>query len=282
MFFNTFVLSWTEKNLVPIFDDMHSVISIPITPAASQVIDGQHRLAGLEAAVDKKPDIGEKEILVSICLNLSTEQAARIFLNINSEQKPIPKSLIYDLFGILDDGAHLSINRANDIAQELNDNQESPYYKFIKYPGTPRGVGSIDLSTVISSLKKHLETDGTFYRCNLKSLNYQKQVILNYFSAIKSFYDRNDLWLNKTKNPFLTSAGFYGAIEFLVSNLIVKCVDRKSFSVETFQDLLRLDEDLLLKENLTGLDGRTARKRIMEFLESSVLQEVPDQDEYQF
>jgi DGQHR domain-containing protein len=132
MFFNTFILNWTEQTCVPEFRD--GTIHIPISHASAQMIDGQHRVAGLQAAMETQSDIGDKEILVSLCIGLTTQQAANIFLNINSKQVQVPKSLIYDLFGEVEDDVNHAINRANDIAHELNDNPSSPYYKVIKFP----------------------------------------------------------------------------------------------------------------------------------------------------
>lgn len=73
--------------------------------------------------------IGEKYLLVSLMQNLNTKQAAEIFLNINTEQKPVPGSLIFDLFGIVESDKEHAINRARDISIELNDNEESPIIK---------------------------------------------------------------------------------------------------------------------------------------------------------
>ena len=114
-------------------------------------------MVGIEEAVKVDDRIGEKKILVSLTIGLTTREAALIFLNINSEQKPVPKSLIYDLFGEVQDNEDHAINRANDIATELHENEDSPYYGAIKYPGKPRGMGIIDLASVISSFKRHLE-----------------------------------------------------------------------------------------------------------------------------
>lgn len=281
MFFNTFILNWIEQGYTPIYSN--GSITIPLTHAAAQMIDGQHRMAGLEAAMEVRPEVGDENILVSLCIGLSTKAAARIFLNINSEQKPAPRSLIYDLFGeAVEDPDHV-INRASDIAQKLNDNPESPYLKTIKYPGTPRGVGIIDLSTVVSTLKGHLGPDGAFAGVNLKSLEYQSQAVLNYFIAIKSYYDQKKLWSIKTSNPFFRGAGFNGAIDYLTATLLMKCAENQSFSIQTFKKLLRLDSDeLLVNEDIKQLDGKTARKRVADYLKSHLLSTLPEQDEYEF
>ena len=280
MFFNTFILNWTCVSPQPKYTD--GEITLPILGAMAQTIDGQHRLAGLEAAMSFNPVIGDEEILVSLCIGLSTAQAATIFVNINSEQRPVPKSLIYDLFGEVEADPDHAVNRANDIAQELQENPESPYYKAIKYPGTPRGAGIIDLSTVVSSLKPHLEREGVFARVNLRSLNLQKQVVLNYFRSIRSYYEEEGIWNYKAKNPFFSSAGFNGAVDYLTSTLITKCAEMRSFTEDAFRSLLRLDSGrLLTHQEIKHMDGKTARKAIADYLHSHLLSELPQQEDYE-
>jgi DGQHR domain-containing protein len=280
-FFNTFILNWTNEDFQPDISRTNREVRLPLIARAAQVIDGQHRMAGLERAMAEDASVGETEILVSLTVSLTTSEAANIFLNINTEQKPVPKSLIYDLFGEVDSDPNHLINRASDIANELNDNPDSPYYSLIKYPGASKGA--IDLSTVVSSLKPHLVAGGIFAKLNLNSLQYQKNAILNFFSAIKTFYDNQGFWENKGKNPLLRAAGFTGAIDFLAETLLSKCADSKNFSVEKMRDLIRLDKTgLLLMEDIRQLDGKTARRTIKEHLESYLQDQTPLQDEYAF
>lgn len=281
VFYSTFILNWTDTKIKPEF--LNDEISIPIIPFSAQAIDGQHRLVGLQEALKENPEIGNKEILITLSLNLSTKDAARIFVNINSEQKPVPKSLIYDLFGEIESDTNHSINRATDIAEELNDNIESPYYKSIKYPGQGKVVGFVDLATVVSSLKKHLESDGVFASHKLTNLQNQKVVILNYFTALKFYYDREDIWTSRTKNPFLTNAGFFGAIEHLIKNLLIKCAEKKSFKVDDFKALLDLPKgELLQRSDIKNQEGKSQRKTIVDFLQENYLKSLPNQDEYEF
>jgi DGQHR domain-containing protein len=280
-FYSTFILNWTDKKIKPVFED--NIITIPIVNFSAQAIDGQHRLAGLQEALKENEAIGEKEILVTLSINLTTKEAAKIFVNINSEQKPVPKSLIYDLFGEIENDTNHSINRANDIAAELNENIDSPYYSSIKGPGKPKGVGLVDLSTVVSSLKKHLEPDGVFASHKITNLQNQKAVILNYFTALKFYYDKEEIWFSKTKNPFMTNAGFFGAIEHLIKNLLIKCAEKKSFKVEDFKSLLDLPKGSLIQRiDLKNLEGKSQRKAIVDYLQENYLKSLPNQDEYVF
>lgn len=280
MFVNTFVLNWTHEEEIPKITK--GKITMPILGESAQVIDGQHRLAGLKQALGSDKAIGEKEIYIALAIGLVTEEAAKIFLNINTEQKPVPKSLVYDLYGIVDGNKDLAINRATDIARDLNSDEESPYYERIKFPGKD-SMGRIDLSTVVSSLKKHLEVDGAFATHNLRSFNSQKTVISNFFISLASIYSRDDLWNKAQQNPFMKNTGFFAAIEYIVGNLIPKCADKRSFTQETMKTIMGLQGEPLLKwEDISGKDGKTARKVIRNFLNSHSTQTLPSEKEYDF
>lgn len=278
MFFNTFIINWTNKDKLPEIKENN--INLSMIEGSAQVLDGQHRLAGLQAAIEEKPNIGEFYTLTSLSIRLNTSQAASIFLNINSEQKPDPRSLVYDLFGEVEDDRSHVINRARDIAQELNENKESPYFSQIKFPG---GTGLVDLATVVSSLKLPLAKKGAFHNIGLNNLENQKKVILNYFIAIHNSYNRERIWNNKTKNPFLSSAGFFGAMEALTSTLLTKCSERKSFTSETFAALLGLqNRSLMMKSDFKEIEGKTRRTAIKEYLLESITHSLPGESEYEF
>ncbi|MEH0874557.1 DGQHR domain-containing protein [Pectobacterium cacticida] len=280
-FFSSFILNWTNQDSnISIEND---TITIPVIPSSIQVIDGQHRLAGFEAAIEENPSIGDIDILVTLCSRLTTQAAAKIFLNINTEQKPVPKSLMYDLFGEIEDDETHAINRITDIARDLNDSASSPFYKQIKFPGSPRGVGSIELSTFVQTLKEHIKPTGTFAKFRIKTYDNQKSLIENYFNSIKYYYDIDKIWNSKTKNPFMKAAGFAGAVDFLSEHLISKCVERKSFTVDTIKSIIALQESSLITwDELKNHDGKTARKKVKELLEENVLSSLPSQDEYEF
>jgi DGQHR domain-containing protein len=280
-FFNSFILNWTDEKYIPVFDS--EFVSLPIINSSAQVIDGQHRIAGLEAAMMDDETVGDRDIIITLCMNLTTKKAAEIFLNINTEQKPVPKSLMYDLFGeVIDDETH-AVNRCTDIARYLNDDHESPLYKLIKFPGSPRGVGSIELSTFVASIKEHLKPGGTFGIYKLTTLDHQKVVITNFYQSIKIFYSEHRLWAAKTKNPFLKAAGFNGSIDFLTSSLIQRCAEKGSFSVQTMRKIISFEsEDILTWDDLKGLDGKTSRKKVKDALEANLLKSLPSQDQYEF
>jgi DGQHR domain-containing protein len=282
-FVNTFILNWTDtENLPKIKKD---TLNIPLQGRRAQILDGQHRAVGLQEAVNVKADIAETEVLVSLCIGLETKDAAKIFLNINSEQKPVPKSLIYDLFGEAVDDKEQAINRVTDIISFLNSTETSPYYQCVKYPGAPRTSGLIDLAVMVNAMKSYFEKDGAFDRFKLSEIETQQKIIINFYSVIKEAYNRNNkMWDRKVENPFIKAAGFSGAFEFLIESLIPSCQKDKNFSSDHMASLMKLDsEDLLTITGIKSMDGKTAKKKIKSFFSDSFLQDVPlSSDEYEF
>ena len=77
-FVNTFILNWTDTENLPKIKK--ETLNIPLQGRRAQILDGQHRVAGLQEAVNVKPEISETEVLVSLCIGLKTQDAAKIFL----------------------------------------------------------------------------------------------------------------------------------------------------------------------------------------------------------
>lgn len=257
------VLNWVktdnplvrEGNNIKFKDDEYS----------AQLIDGQHRVAGIKEAIEENPAIAEHEIPVSIYENMSTKECADIFLSINTEQRTVPKSLVFDLYGIasepLIDSAAV---RARDIANALNERADSPYFKNIKLPGAPKRRGGIALSTAVSSLKPLLEDKGTFEQVGITSLEIQTQIIINLFSALRIKY--GDKW-ESNNNAFQYAAGFVGAIDFLKNRLVNYCMTIKSFKTEIISQAINLTPStLLLQDEVKGLGGKDAPKVIFDRL----------------
>ncbi len=282
-FFSPFILNWKDKdNAVSLG---RNEITLPLLPDTAQLLDGQHRFRGIQEAVKNLKYKADKDVLVVLVDNLTTKDAAKIFTNINSKQKTVAKSLIYDLFTELGYAPDHEINRANDIAIALNQNKNSPYFGRIKFPGAPGHSGMIELATVVDSLKDHLGKDGIFKQKNIETLEHQTLVVINFFSVIRDSYEDVGLWEAVKKNPFLGSAGFRAGVNVLASPIINECSVKKSFTRSTFEKILSLDnEDLLTKddENFRALSGKEQVKAISGFLIGSYEGLAPSEEDYEF
>lgn len=258
-----FVLNWTSRDNPLVKNG--GVFSFQDVPRSAQLIDGQHRLAGIKAAIQDNPKIADLEIPVAIYEYLDTQECANIFLSINTEQKPVPRSLVYDLYGIANanmvDQASV---RARDIASFLNDEETSPYREGIKFPGSSRRRGGIALSTAVSSLKPLIEEKGELAQVGVTEFERQKIVVLNFFRALRNLY--GEKW-EERDNVFLYAAGFVGAVEFLRLKVVSYCNMKKSFKQDLMQDAMRLNSaNLILQGEVKGLGGKDAPKRVYDRL----------------
>ena len=226
-------------------------------PRLAQIIDGQHRVAGMAEAIKANSKLARLEIPVAIYEGLDSTECADIFLAINTEQKPVARTLVFDLYGIaskqLVDSSAL---RARDIAIALNDFEESPYQGMIKLPGSPRVRGGIALSTVVTGLKPLIDPKGPLDMAGISELSRQTSVFINLFSALKDKY--GDQW-DTTDNPFVYASGFMGALQLFRNKIIDYCSRQRSFSQKTISSALRIAPNQLLKQSeVRGQSGSSS------------------------
>ncbi|MDQ1816100.1 DGQHR domain-containing protein [Massilia sp. CCM 9210] len=263
---NAIVLNWiSDTNKIVRVDGK---IQFNDERDSAQIIDGQHRVAGIKAAIEERIEIGKLEVPVVIYDNLSTKECADIFLAINTEQKPVPRSLVFDLYGIASEElVDPAAVRARDIAIYLDTENKSPYYGEIKFPGNKTRKGGIALSTAVSAIKPLVEEKGGFEQIDIHSLESQSKIIMNLFFALQIKY--GDKWDDKS-NAFMFAAGFMGALEFLKLKLIPYCNLQKSFEIATIANAINLTENSLIRqEELKGFGGSAATKEVYERLIAS-------------
>jgi len=250
---NCIVLNWVGDSL----SIKGGSVTLSDEPKTAQIIDGQHRVAGLAEAIKMDKSLAKIEIPVALYQNLTTQQCADIFLAINTEQKPVSRTLVFDLYGVASE--HLvdhSALRARDIAIELNEIEDSPYKGLIKLPGSARMRGGIALSTVVTALKPIVDDKGPLDIAGIKELERQTSVLLNLFSVLKDKYGKQ--W-DSADNPFLFASGFMAAVQFFRNKIIDYCKSQKSFTRATISDAIALKENGLIKQSeVKGQSGSAA------------------------
>lgn len=267
------ILNWVNKENPIRKDDGHLLFSN--IAASAQIIDGQHRLAGIKEAIKESPQIAKFEIPVVIYENLSTRECADLFLSINTEQKTVPRSLVFDLYDVASEAiVDAAAVRARDIALYLNEDEKSPYLDNIKFPGLTRRRGGIELSTIVTAIKPLVEEKGDFERIGIPELESQKKVLLNFFIALQNKYGKE--W-DKNTNGFQYASGFVGAIDFFKLKIIPYCNDKKSFTVDTIGKVLQLNKaNLIYQSEVKGMAGKEAQKKIYERLVDAFTLETED------
>jgi len=113
------------------------------------IIDGQHRIRGIEIAIEKleyeifktNSDIAKSklsnllnmELAVSYFIDKSLEYQAMIFSTINRTQKRVSQDLVYSLFGLTTEDT--PYKTALEVVLALNAHPKSPFYHRIKLYG---------------------------------------------------------------------------------------------------------------------------------------------------
>lgn len=113
------------------------------------IIDGQHRIKGIEIAIDRlKKEVVKNnnelartklenllniELVVSYFIDKSLEYQAMIFSTINRTQKRVSQDLVYSLFGLSSDDT--PYKTALEVTLALNAHPKSPFYHRIKLYG---------------------------------------------------------------------------------------------------------------------------------------------------
>jgi DNA phosphorothioation-associated DGQHR protein 1 len=120
----------TEKRWVINKDDLNRYsLTIPSPEKLAAVIDGQHRLFAF-ALVDSNTLRLDTQLICSLFLDLPKPFQAQLFATINSTQKPVPKSLTYELFGYNiseEEADHWSPDKlAVFLSRKLNAEEGSP------------------------------------------------------------------------------------------------------------------------------------------------------------
>lgn len=153
------------------------VLYLPRKYRSAFIIDGQHRLYGYANSEYQKTN----SIPVVAFINLERKEQVRIFMQINENQKAVPKNLRNTLNSDLlwnSDNLNDQIKALKlTIAQELGEDKSSPFYDRIIVGENPKTVTrcitidtiriGLDRSNFFGQFTKNaIKEDGTFYKGN--------------------------------------------------------------------------------------------------------------------
>ncbi|MBI3503661.1 MAG: DGQHR domain-containing protein [Proteobacteria bacterium] len=120
-----------------------------------RVIDGQHRIAGLESFEGK-----DFQVMVAVFVGIDLADQAYIFATVNLEQTKVRKSLAFDLFELAK--TRSPYKTCHNVAVALDRVKESPFYERIKRLGgaTPgRERETITQSTFVDALIGYISSE---------------------------------------------------------------------------------------------------------------------------
>lgn len=116
------------------------------------IVDGQHRLAGIEKYFEthKNSEVEDFELAVLIVFDTENYEDAQIFSAINRHQKPVSKSLVYDLYGLSNDNTVEKF--AHELVKEINERQDSLMKNKVKMLGFKTDAEIVSQATLVEQI----------------------------------------------------------------------------------------------------------------------------------
>lgn len=102
----------------------------------AKIIDGQHRVFGIEKYAKDNPLFADElifDLIVTIFIDIDEEYQSSIFATINKAQTKVNKSLVYDLYSLAK--TRSPQRTVHNIVKLLNEDKDSPFHYLIKRLG---------------------------------------------------------------------------------------------------------------------------------------------------
>lgn len=227
-------------------------LSIRRNEMIAQIIDGQHRLLGLQKAIDDNPLFSDNlkedfELPVTIYVDMDIENQSMVFATINKAQTKVNKSLVYDLYDLAN--TRSPYRTAHNIVRVLNENNKSPLKNKIKMLGVADDNlnETIAQATIVECIVKYISKNGLKDRDDLKRKvrleigNDKKLFFRNWFiqekdlliarTLLNYFLSIQDKWETAwNSNSIIVKST--GIIAFM--NLLSDLIKDKQFTEEEF------------------------------------------------
>lgn len=288
-------------------------IVIPTEQQCASIIDGQHRLEAFEYVSDTDFDL-----LCSIYLDLPIQYHAYLFATINFNQRPVDKSLAYQLYGFnLEDEDPETWSPEKlcvYLARLLNEEKGSPFRHQLRIgiadQMSPENVRLVSFATIVDGLLRLMSSNprrdrdeiasfprdkrnrkllsATVDRSPLRSLYLESndlglyQITQNYFDAVKDIF-----WKNATEDSYISRTvgiqALFDVLRLTFSNAILSPNDSKA---ERFRSLLAPAEHIDFSQEFfqaSGIGRTRIRNSIAILMKLVPLEEIRySEDEHRF
>jgi DNA sulfur modification protein DndB len=198
------------------------IITLPPYYGCAWIIDGQHRLYGYADIKQKQTET----LPVVAFVGESDHIQAKVFTDINKNQKSIEADLLWDLYEDLypesQEEKEQQLYTISKIAKKLNSMIGSPFQRNISIP-KEQNRGNISLTTVCTSISQQKlisKSEGLLFNKTYKdTILYAAERISCFFDVIQK--ELSDEWNAGDNHYVRTNAGFVVLIGILRD--IVEC-----------------------------------------------------------
>lgn len=296
--FPTPIVISVDKSANVKIDDINHKISFSGDSYIGDVIDGQHRLWGIE----NSDYINSFNLPVVLMFDLTIEEKAYVFSTINSNQTKVPPSLIYDLFDV--SNLRTPNRTVHHVARVMNCSEESPFFNRLKMLGkrdTSQVKATLSQGTFAKSIlmliSKDPDEDSRLIKRGDKLVPNDKlifrqyfidnkdeiivKILFNCFNALKEvFYNE---WNNPQDNILWKTTGFR-AIIYALPSLCKKGIREKALTQTFFRSCFQaFKADLNNKRiSLTSNDFPGGSEQIQRRLARLIVDSVANMDIIQY
>lgn len=279
--FPSSVILYIKEEDVEYHSDTQTMF-LPYRNNVAKVLDGQHRIAGLENFEGGRDEF---DINVTIFIEMELEDQAIVFATINKTQTKVNKSLVADLFAFAK--FRSPQKTCHNIVRALNQKEGSPFKDKIKILGTAddKDKETITQATFSEKLLEFLSKDPMDDRNNykkgkvpdkftgvelarrpLRNLFIDEEdaliakIIWNYFDAVQEKWP--NAWWNVQREMILNkSTGFLAFMRFFrdayVKSNRIGSVLAKEYYIALFDKTNLKEEDFNRDNFLPGSGGQS-------------------------
>ena len=276
---------------------------IPSAKKLAAIIDGQHRLFAFKFAASSRLDM---QLICSIFLDLPKPFQAQLFATINSTQKPVDKSLTYELFGynIAEESEqYWSPDKlAVFLARKLNAESDSPLKNrvivaplndFLVEVSSHEVPWKVSMATVVEGILRLISNNPKRDTNELLTPRPNERKVLQritprdksalrneYISGndqliyltVRNFLAASDqvFWRRATDESFIIKTTGIQALFDILRKLVPKALDSKDVSAQFFLDLLAGASNIDFANETFRKPSGTGRIEIRRAIESAI------------
>lgn len=216
------------------------------------IVDGQHRMMAMIKLYDSlmQPSVERTDKIryvldylehyrfnCTILVNYDLWEQSQVFINVNFKQKPVNKSLYYEVFGSeyqdqTNDPKRNIIYHAHTLVKRMNEYSQSPFHNSIKMLGT--GAGYVSQAFFVESLMLLFKPEKAWYTAYDKDIDLISHTaeLLTFFTAVKETLAAYWPKAGETKGTLICKTTGVGAFVRLMAHLHETWNDDSSISFD--------------------------------------------------
>ncbi|MFC4163861.1 DGQHR domain-containing protein [Epilithonimonas zeae] len=273
--------------------DLFNVVNfeLPIEKQSCLIVDGQHRMKAMFSlyrdiesqffSEKKLAKILNYKFNCTILVDYDIWEQAKIFADVNFNQKPVDRSLYYDIFGEAPkfgkDEKLSDLYVAHELGKFLNSSTKSPLKGFVKNFNSNDGF--ISQAFLTQQILRLLGSRGgwndvveDFKKDDQNRLDLHKKlpkVFVAYFNTIKN--ELSDYWpksIEKSDSTILSKTTSLGAFLRLLGRInelfklgLFPNYDKKDLKDLTIEELEKIFNDIFKPFNKKTLEGKELSER---------------------